>query len=75
MKKMKKILLLVFVFSGLLSCNTETLEEKGLREKSLPKYTFVEIEGCEYFQFYSAHGYIQITHKGNCKNTIHCYNK
>jgi hypothetical protein len=38
-----------------------------------PPHTVITIEGCEYFRFRSTHGYIHITHKGNCKNPIHCY--
>ena len=39
-----------------------------------PPHTVIVIEGCEYFRFYSTHGYVLITHKGNCKNPIHCRN-
>ncbi len=44
------------------------------KNKFIPKYRIVEIEGCEYFSFISSHGFKHITHKGNCKNPIHIYN-
>lgn len=37
-------------------------------------YDIITIDGCEYVAMtYGESGYL--AHKGNCKNTIHCYNK
>lgn len=38
----------------------------------------LEIEGCEYIEYDSGiadQRVYSLTHKGNCKNPIHCYNK
>jgi hypothetical protein len=50
------------------------LEEKRKEELLPPEHTIIEIEGCEYFRYHSTHAYVHITHKGNCKNPVHCYN-
>ena len=34
-------------------------------------YYTLEIDGCEYFATQSYGGYVNLTHKGNCKNPIH----
>ena len=65
----------IFLMFVALSCGREEqIQERELPKESLPAYTIVEIEGCEYFRFHSTHGYLHITHKGNCKNPIHNYN-
>ncbi len=65
--------LAMFIASG---CSSDQEpQEKRTHNDSLPEYTIVVIEGCEYFRFLSTHGYVHITHKGNCKNPIHFYNK
>ena len=52
-------------------------EPSGPEEEiaSVPDYTMVEIQGCEYMRFLTTHEFAVLTHKGNCKNPIHCYNK
>ncbi|WP_044129269.1 hypothetical protein [Rudanella lutea] len=37
-----------------------------------PAYRVVTIEGCEYLRMEVTHGYAVLTHKGNCRNPIHC---
>lgn len=39
------------------------------------KYKILVIDGCEYIATPSAYQYTSITHKGNCTNSIHIYNK
>lgn len=72
---MKTIITILLFSLTLLACSDEALIKNETADKKLPTYTIVEIEGCEYFSFYSTHDYMHITHKGNCKNVIHCYNK
>ena len=54
----------------------ETAEERREKfEESRnvpPPYRVVTIEGCEYLRLESTHGYAVLTHKGNCRNPIHC---
>lgn len=40
-------------------------------------HVIIDIEECEYIYFHHAGNYGEgvLTHKGNCKNPIHCYNK
>lgn len=33
------------------------------------------IDGCQYIEFRTYYGYIGVTHKGNCTNRIHDYNR
>lgn len=79
MNEMKKPGILIFILLIFLlcfiSCTSKEEKEKIRNEaaKSSPPFTVIEIEGCEYLRFKSAQEYIIITHKGNCKNTIHCY--
>lgn len=54
----------------------ETAEERRQQfEESRnvpPPYRVVTIEGCEYLRMEVTHGYAVLTHKGNCRNPIHC---
>lgn len=46
-----------------------------LRNNNIFKdYDVIEIEGCEYIQYGTSYGALEITHKGNCKNEIHACN-
>ena len=63
-------------FAYLLLCSF--LFSCGKSEKKDPfefKYEIIQIEGCEYLRYMGAQGYKHVTHKGNCNNTIHYYNK
>ena len=57
----------------LVGCET-TIEQKDKTEKvngtSVKEFTY---DGCEYVYF--PYGYGTVSHKGNCKNPIHQYNK
>jgi len=37
-------------------------------------YDVIEIDGCEYIQYGVSYGFLEITHKGDCKNVIHACN-
>lgn len=37
-----------------------------------PPYRVVLLDSCEYIRLDVAHGYATLTHKGNCRNPIHC---
>lgn len=79
---MIKYCLLLGVFIALIAvggCTDERLNRKNAhRDIKSPQgeaytmsgYTLVIIDGCEYMTFF--HG---ITHRGNCTNRIHTYNK
>lgn len=41
---------------------------------SFKDYEVIEIDGCEYIQYGTSYGFLEITHKGNCKNAIHACN-
>jgi hypothetical protein len=69
---------------GLVSCDSnigryhnEDFEGKPTGLK-LYKYNadlqIVEFEGCEYMYYFIGDKTL-MTHKGNCKNQIHCYNE
>jgi hypothetical protein len=51
----------------LVVCETPMLEPET--------YEVRVIEGCEYLMCRTTHGYNVPTHKGNCTNNIHIYNK
>ncbi|WP_345270857.1 hypothetical protein [Nibrella viscosa] len=61
---------------GLVNCQeygekqARKLEE---RRQIAPTYRVITLEGCEYLRFEATHGYALLTHKGNCRNPIHCY--
>lgn len=69
--------LLVLFSIAILSC--DKIQEKSLDNvkkirESVPEYTIVVIDECEYLRLEHTHGYASLTHKGNCKNPIHIYN-
>ena len=69
------ISLLALVLCG--GCE-ETPASRGKREaeerrRVLPDYRVVTVEGCEYLRFEVTHGFATLTHKGNCRNSIHAY--
>lgn len=71
---MKKIIIsftFLFLTLTILSCNNAPRKDPV---EFKPPIT-VTIEDCEYLQYKGAQGYKYITHKGNCKNSIHCYNE
>lgn len=65
------------VFLGILAitgCSQgEGTKQQREGEGTPPPFTVIVIDGCEYLKFPSTHAYEMITHKGNCKNPIHCY--
>lgn len=74
---MKKIVLLLLLFT--FSCKSDSKELKSPEiENNLDKFNVIIIEDCEYLEYdkgaleYATYG---LTHKGNCKNPIHEYNK
>ena len=62
------ILLVAGVFT---SC---TRGDELRNNNSFKDYDVIEIEGCEYIQYGTSYGALEITHKGNCKNEIHARN-
>ncbi len=77
MKSLISKSLLVLLSFAIISC--DQIQEKSLEnvqkiKESVPEYTVVVIDGCEYLRLEHTHGYASLTHKGNCKNPIHIYN-
>jgi hypothetical protein len=56
------ILLVAFLMVGCTKGNE--LQNRN----SFKDYDVIEIEGCEYINWGMSYGYMNITHKGNCKN-------
>lgn len=68
----KRLLLIAgILFSG--GCAKEVIkvvtqeEADKINKKTLVDYRFVDIDGCEYLEFSTTHGFRIVTHKGNCK--------
>lgn len=61
-----KIILTVIIALSLNSC--QKWEHEIIQDGVKYQYDVIEIEGCEYLVSPK-----RITHKGNCKNTIHSY--
>lgn len=74
---MKKIAGLLAIAFLLASCSGK--KEDMFEDTLQPSYRFVfktvVIEGCEYFRYKAADGYLGLEHKGNCSNPIHIYSK
>lgn len=72
-----KVKAVLIYFTALLSLGMLTLTigcEDTVSFSLNPKCVEV-IEGCEYFVYMTNNGSPMYTHKGNCKNSIHIYNK
>lgn len=50
------------------------VEKIQQNKMEVPEYTVIEIDSCEYLKLEVTHSYATLTHKGNCKNPIHCRN-
>lgn len=72
---MKTHKIIVNTFLLLVSILTKSCINQEKKDLFEFKHKIVKIEGCEYLQYTGAMGYKHIEHKGNCPNTIHCYNK
>lgn len=59
------ILICVMFFAGCDGCDMYSHKAK---------YNIERMDGCEYIVSHNAYGNI-LTHKGNCDNPIHIYNK
>jgi predicted RNA-binding Zn ribbon-like protein len=80
------LLVILFFFT---SCNTKTKEKVEEKIVVLPKHLInridihqleiIEIDNCEYIFYKKAPnrnmGFGFMSHKGNCKNPIHYYNR
>lgn len=67
---MKKILLLLLLFIGMIGCDEEQMKQDSIRrqESELKTYTY---DSCEYVGRGLDYNNAVLTHKGNCKNVIH----
>lgn len=75
---MKKILLLPFIAIGITGCNMNPQFSSKDSEQKIGDYTIKTIDGCEYIEYDVGivdQRVYSLTHKGNCKNPIHIYNK
>lgn len=73
---MKKIafLFLLFVSCELPPKRPVTKDIDNQQVSTVPgnfSYNVIVIDSCEYLEYGGAHGYLEITHKGNCRNKIH----
>jgi len=77
---MRKIVLIMLTVFTLGSCTVlmDNMDRDSLNtstERAQENHTTVMIEGCEYLFMLVKGGYTAVTHKGNCSNPIHVYNK
>jgi hypothetical protein len=75
MKKLLLVFLLGLSLYLIVGCHSEYEDFDVKREINI-----IEIDGCEYIYIHSAQPWasgfaFSLTHKGNCKNPIHMYNK
>lgn len=88
MRNLYKYLLIAITLMACSETKTIVVTEEEIRQDSIQKYNehyntlglkIVIIDGCEYITRSSESNYIRynafLSHKGNCKNPIHCYNK
>lgn len=72
MKNLRKKLsyaLYTLLVAGVFTACTRGDELKNIN--SFKDYEVIEIDGCEYIQYGTSYGLLEITHKGNCNNEIH----
>ena len=70
MKTILKSIILLFVIISLSACANNVKRSYNDGE-NFENYKVVVIDGCEYIQWRTSYGYLNITHKGNCDNPIH----
>lgn len=85
----KSLFLQFLVFSLFVSCETsekkdedtplEHQTEISIHDVKKDDVEILLIDGCEYIVYKESDGankaYGYMSHKGNCKNPVHCYNK
>lgn len=65
---MKRLLFIICIALTFIGCSRgEQLKNKNKMEK----YDVITIDGCKYLQYGTSFGYLEITHKGDCSNSIH----
>jgi len=70
---MKKIIVFLISLLFLVGCETTIEQKNGNGKVNGSNVTEFVYDGCEYVYF--PFGYGTVSHKGNCKNPIHQYNK
>ncbi len=68
-KTLNRYALYALLFAGFLTSCTRGDELKN--SNKFKDYDVIEIDGCEYIQYGVSYGFLEITHKGDCKNEIH----
>lgn len=71
---MKKYLLFLFVLFCCIGCDDFHNHRSGGKGFNSFYYAVTVIDGCQYLQFPIYMGE-SVTHKGDCTNKIHCFNK
>jgi hypothetical protein len=66
MKYLLVILLLLLSCESTVDKTSNTIKHANTTTTT---YSIITIDSCEYIK-----GYYRLTHKGNCSNSIHCYN-
>ncbi|MCA9351764.1 hypothetical protein KC929_03230 [Patescibacteria group bacterium] len=69
---MKNISLFFLVLTlAILTTSCDDGDHVKNTSKEFERYNIITIDGCEYLQYATAYGYMNVTHKGNCKNVEH----
>jgi hypothetical protein len=68
-KTLTRYALCTLLFFVVLTSCTKGDELKN--RNKFKNYDVIEIDGCEYIEYGVSNGYLEITHKGDCKNKIH----
>lgn len=59
------------LLSTVISCTEGNHMKSTSPERFKSKYKVVTVDKCEYIQYASSFGFVEVTHKGDCKNPIH----
>lgn len=72
MNTIKSYALYTLLVIGVLSSCTKGDELQN--QNTFKNYEVIEIDGCQYINWGVSYGYMNITHKGDCKNPKHTCN-
>jgi hypothetical protein len=81
---MKKLILLSVILFTLSACSKDENKSNNIELSNtqhygwqyaypaeFKNYKVITIDSCEYIMYATHNSYLNITHKGNCKNSIH----
>lgn len=64
---MKKIIFILFITLCVIACSKG---EELRNQEAFNNYEIITIDSCEYIMWGSSYGFLNVTHKGNCKYCI-----